>query len=392
MMAPWGKKTPMRYDIHKNEESVEKEVMYTDPGAQITKPFDPKKIDILTKQMILEAIFRRLRNNEIDMCSGFQRRSDLWNITQQSRLIESILIRFPLPAFYFDGTDDDKWLVVDGLQRLSTFRSFVINKTMRLEGLEYLSQFNTLGFDDLPRDLQRRIEEHEITVYIINPGTPPEVKYNIFRRINTGGLVLEPAEIRHALNQGVPAQFVQLLAENTEFKKATANAISPERMLDRDFVTRFLAFYMYSPSEYKGNLEDLMNHVMAALYAVDQKERDTIMDRFSSAMIAARRIFGTHAFRKQYSENGRRNPINKALFETWSVSLAKMSEDSRQNLIAHKNQVVKSFIRLLNSDDKFDKSISSGTGEKRNVMYRFNRIENIIREVINDQLSAHQEL
>ncbi len=81
---------------------------FGDHGAPITKPFDPKKIDIQSKQMILEVIFRRLKYNEIDMHSGFQGRSDLWDITQQSRLIESILIRFPLPAFYFDGTNDDK--------------------------------------------------------------------------------------------------------------------------------------------------------------------------------------------------------------------------------------------------------------------------------------------
>lgn len=361
---------------------VEEEVFYSEPGSEITKPFDPKKIDIQTKQMILEAIFRRLRNNEIDMNTGFQRKSDLWDSTKQSRLIESILIRFPLPAFYFDGTNDNKWLVVDGLQRLSAFKNFIINKTLILQNLEYLTQFNGSTFDALPRDLQRRIEEHEITVYIINPGTPPEVKYNIFRRINTGGLILEPAEIRHALNQGIPAEFVKELADCLEFKDATAHSIPTARMLDRDFVTRFVAFYLHPAHEYKGNLEDYLNAVMGELYKIDANELDKIRQNFRASMVAAKKIFGRHVFRKLYRKNDRRKPLSKALFEVWSVSLAKLTDAERDALVGQKVQVLKEFMAALNNDSAFEKAISTGTGEKRTVLKRFETIENIIKSAI----------
>ncbi len=353
-------------------------------SSHIVKPFNPKKIDIQTKQMILEAIFRRLRNGEIDLQTEFQRSADLWNNTQQSRLIESILIRFPLPAFYFDGSDDNKWLVVDGLQRISTFNNFVIKKTLRLENLEYLQQFNDKTFEELPRDLQRRIEEHEITVYIINPGTPLDVKYNIFKRINTGGLVLEPAEIRHALNQGTPANFVRELSQLEEFKEATTYSIPTERMLDRDFVTRFIAFYLSPVNEYSGDLETYLNLAMSELNTLNPDQLATIKENFRVSMIMAKKIFDKVAFRKIYDDGGRRNRLNKALFEVWSVLLSNLTKKEQSMLIKNAELVKQEFIDLLNKDESFFKAIGSAATDKNNALIRFQKINNLINKILNN--------
>src|SRR4029077_12590245 len=164
--------------------------------------------------------------------------------------IESVLLRIPLPAFYFDGVDANKWAVIDGLQRLSTLEDFVTKKNFELQGLEYLNSAEGKSFEELPRGMQRDIEETQITLFIIRPETPPEVKFTIFYRINTGGLVLTAQEIRHALFQGDATKLLKTLADSDEFKAATDWGVSDSRMDARECVLRYLAFHLRPYTEY----------------------------------------------------------------------------------------------------------------------------------------------
>jgi len=364
-----------------NEPDVEYEDL---SGALMEKPFDPNKIDITTKTPSIDILIKRLKAEpaEIDLSPAFQRHSDLWDDEKQSRLIESILIKFPLPAFYFDGSDNNNWLVVDGLQRLSSLRNFIILKKLKLKGLEFLRQLNGFKFDNLPRSLQRQIEETQITAYIINKGTPEEVKFNIFQRINTGGLTLNSQEIRHALNQGVPATFVADLASLDEFKNATDDALKPKRMLDREFVTRFLAFYLHPHNEYVPDLDTYMNSAMGELKKIDTLQKQKIKDDFIKSLRLAKSIFGEWAFRKADKYPEKRRPINKALFEVWSVSLAKLDEIERKKLEDRKQILFDKSIQLVKEDTEFFDSITISTGNKSSVACRFLSIEKIIKETL----------
>ena len=229
-----------------DETAIDEEGEPCDP--EMVEPFDPTEINIVPKQDTLRNLIERLRNDEIDMNTDFQRHADLWSPSQMSRLIESILIRFPLPAFYFDASDDNKWLVVDGLQRLSSIRKFVVNgkegssKPLRLCGLEYLKALNGSIYNALSRQYQRRIDECPITLYLIQPGTPDNVKYSVFRRINTGGLVLNNQEIRNALAKPRERKFLQELAEDENLVRTMGD--QSKRMVDQELVLRFISFYI----------------------------------------------------------------------------------------------------------------------------------------------------
>jgi Mrr N-terminal domain/Protein of unknown function DUF262 len=374
------------------EPGVEEET--EDEGSdRIHVPYEASKTHIVTKPMSVEQLAKRLRYGEI-VAPEFQRKADLWNDEKKSRLIESMLIRIPLPVFYFDATDEARWLVVDGLQRLSTIRHFMVEADprvrLRLKGLEYLVQHEGRTFDELPRDLQRRIEETQIFAHLIQPGTPAEVKYNIFKRINTGGLVLTAQEIRHALYQkdnGAP-QLLNQLAESPEFIEATDGAIERERMLDREFVLRFVSFSLTPYGRYEANMETFLNRHMQRLN--DDGEgpaRDDLRRRFRQAMAAAQQVFGKDAFRKLVPGE-RRKPINKALFEAWSVALGNLDGRSLERLLKRKDVAKRAFVAVLAEDSEFEAAITQGTGEVKRVRKRFSTIEDILRRTLSQEPSA----
>lgn len=370
------------------DSELEKELIDAGPHL-MDKPFDPTKIDIDTKTPSLDTLIKRIRNKTVQLNteSYFQRKDDLWDPIKQSRLIESILIRFPLPAFFFDATDDNNWLVVDGLQRLSSIRNFVVDKKLKLTNLEFLSHLDGAQWDDLTEDLQRLIEESQVVIYKIMPGTPTDVKFNIFKRINTGGLILEPQEIRHALFQGKPANFMAELAKLNEFLEATNWRIKTHRMLDRDFVNRFLCFYLlgvenYGSEDFGKDLDTYMSMAMASINDKNDEQIEAIKNDFAASMQLCKEIFGNEAFRKVYQPYDRLPPINKAIFDALSVQIAFLDEKKRSKLLNKKEQMNSGLKSLLATDEKFFTAVTSSTGDRNRVQYRHNAVKNLINEII----------
>jgi len=352
------------------------------------QPFDPTLIRIETRTVTIDGMIKRIANDEINLHPDFQRMGGIWNDVVQSRLIESLLIRIPLPAFYMDATDDDKWLVIDGLQRLTTLKRFIMEKSLKLQKLEFWgNEYNGKTFDGLPRSLQRRIEETQLTLYLVQKGTPHKVKFNIFKRINTGGVPLSGQEIRHALNLGHSTELVEELAKSNEFQRATDGSVSPMRMVDRECVLRFVAFKLKDPSDYttRDDLDSFLNDRMQEINE-QGKQRPAFLDElrtsFKRAMNSAHDLFGNRAFRKIDKRTNRRSPISKALFEAWSVNLDKLSDEEIKRLVRRKAQLEKKFLTLLD-DPEFGIAISYSTGDARRVKLRFGQVERIIRETLN---------
>ena len=373
----------------KNENNdIEEEQLYSGTyEREITEPFNPMDVDIISQTMAISNIIEQLKCGDILLEPDFQRHPDLWNDKKQSRLIESLMIRIPLPTFYFDSTKDDKLIVVDGLQRLYAIKRFMVlgeedEKRLKLTDLEYLKEYEGKKFEELPPNMQRRIKMQALNTYVIRPGTPDKVRTSIFTRINTGGLTLEPAEIKNSVYRGQAANLLKELAYSEEFKTATRHKIDSRRMMDCEFVNRFLAFYLLGTENYSGNLEDYLNDVMIRL----QKESKATIKKcrvdFLKAMKYAACIFGEIAFRK-ITANERYGMINKPLYDAVTVNLAKLSVQDCKNLLKKKEEVLKKYIALL-MDKKFTGMITSGTAAVDNVRNRHSVICKLFQEVLED--------
>lgn len=349
----------------------------------ITVPFNPNLIRIRRDPFTLGQLVDKMEHGEIRFDTPYQRKDNLWDVDKQSRLIESILLRLPLPVFYFDEADEisQTWNVIDGLQRCSVFRNYIVDKNMKLSGLEFLTEYNDFSYESLPRELQRRIIQTPLTIYVVENGTPDEVKYNIFKRINTGGLILTPQEIRHAMNQGKADDYIAMLAQKSSFKKATCYIIPTDRMEDQDFVTRFVAFYLLGEEAYQPDLDSFMTKGMAAIRKQTDEELGIMTDGFERAMQLAWRIFGNDAFRKRYNDEDRRRPLNKTLFEVLSVCFARLTDEQCGELNYNADEFKRRF-RDLNWNDKFIYAITSGTGNKDSVRIRYAEINRIITETL----------
>ncbi|MFJ9830531.1 DUF262 domain-containing protein [Streptomyces sp. NPDC101169] len=373
------------FDGHSTD--VELEVTEDGGDDRITAPFDPDRIDIQTRNTTVDLLLSRLQQDMIDLAPDFQRKAGIWTDDRQSRLIESLLLRIPIPSFYAAEQHNGEWAIVDGIQRLTAITRFIAHGAigatpLRLTGLEYLSGFDGMEYGDLSGRLQIRLRETEVVVHLIRRGTPEEVMFNIFARINTGGLPLTRQEIRHALIPGRARGVLAELADSEPFLLATGGTVSGERMADREMVLRFLAFRMTPPGGFRQ--QDFDAFLAASMRAVNKWSTGEEADHraaFARAMGVAQSLFGRSGFRKQRRGQTRRSPINKALFEAMSVTFAGLSPDQTELLASRADDVVESFHDLMN-DIEFERSISVGTGDPAKVRYRFDAINKLVQGVL----------
>ena len=372
---------------YKKDKQVDKSKISSDGSKN--NPFSTKDIKITNAPITLFSLIDKLKYNEIDLNPDFQRNGNLWDNIKMSRLIESILLKLPLPVFYFDVKDDSKWIVVDGLQRLWTLKKFVLGddegKKLKLRDLEFLKHLNGKFYDDLDRPLQRIIDATQVITYQIEAQTPKEVRYSIFNRINTGGLTLKPQEIRQALNQkNKGVKFLKELTEIEIFKKVVKQ--NPKRMRDREVVLIFLLFKLglFENQEYS----KIQKYLDKAMEEVDSIVDDNKFLELKNSLIDSLnfiiKVFGKEfTFSLSIADKKLSKTFNQSLFDVITVTFSEI--DDKEKFLDKKDVFLKKFKnKISNEENEFRIAITKGTSDRNTILTRFRIMRNLIDEVLNE--------
>lgn len=345
------------------------------------EPWDPDKIRVHTKHYSLRQVVDMMVEGDIDLAPDFQRQY-VWKPPQRWGLIESLLLGIPLPSFYFNEDPSGQLQVVDGVQRLTTILRYVTDHTFKLGKVTYLYELEGYGFKDLTTLFRRRLNSTQFVVHVIDPQTPYRVKFEIFRRINTGGSPLSAQEIRHCMSRTPSREFLKDLVNDQSFITATGGALhNHPRMADREVALRFVAFRLFTSSEYAqyDSFDEFLGSVTRRLDDSSRTSLDQIRTDFVRGMTNCYRVFGEHAFRKWPLGATRKTPINRALFESWGTVLADYDETVIRKVAI---DLVKRAREMMTTDFDFINSISGSTGDLRNVRTRLGKVRAAAVEVL----------
>jgi hypothetical protein len=320
---------------------------------------------------------------QINLNPDFQRR-DRWDQDKQSRFIESIIMNVPIPPVFLGEDQYGSYVVLDGRQRLTAINEFLKN-TYKLKGLEVWSDLNGQSFNDLQKQkLDRAITRRFVPAVVILKESSPQVKYDVFDRLNTGGVIAEPMEIRNAVFQGAFNKLIRELAEARVFRRLwdiptdqlalEKNALY-RKMSDLELVLRFFALLHYERmdmnfKDYLSDFLDARNREYCENAALEQNDREV----FTRATDNCWAVFGESAFRKD--EQAKKSaPLADAVM----VALSDQAPLQVQEKAANIRAAIKD---LLDKNEEFRKAFGTGTNGKGAIRTRIQLAQQAIKTAV----------
>lgn len=357
--------------------------MSSDGGRSVTDAVDGDAIESefedAQQELVLQATDLSLRvladmveTGAIDIRPQFQRR-DRWDALKQSALIESFVLNIPVPPIYLAEDALGTFSVIDGKQRISAIRAFLSGE-LQLRGLSRFAALNKHRFGDLPRIVQHNLDMRPLRTVTLLRQSNPDLKFEVFHRLNSGGEILNAQEIRNVIYRGPLNDLIYELSGH-EFLRRQLKIAGPKspafaRMLDAEYVLRFLALARYW-KVFGGDLSYSMSSYMMERRLASDTELSTLRRSFLRSIEACEAIWGRHAFRRPEGQ-GWRDQTLAGMYDAQMVAVSEWSDSTVDHLV--KSKKGDRVVRNLFSDDTFDQAVRQATNTPSRVRYRIARM------------------
>ena len=364
--------------------------------AQDLQNLDTSGIVVYARDWTIQTIYSQIKTGNIDLNPKFQRRN-AWQDSRRSKLIESIIMGYPIPEIVLaeDPSRKKSFIVIDGKQRLLSIAGFIDHEgfnywnTPSLKQLNVCKSLNGLSYAELPETNLREFENSSLRCTVITNYSDIQVLYDIFYRLNSGSVALSSQELRQVLNRGDFGDYLIEITNNTNILHNAMGLKEPDtRLRDVEIILRVLSFYLYA-SDYKGNLRRFLDDSMHKV-TKDWTNMETVIrelyEKMNTSVQLLGKVFGDIKFvGRKYKNGSFETRFNKALFEVEVFYFMHLDN----TILSQKEAFISAFKKLSSDDAEFMASIESSTKNMENYKVRYNRIEQLINNTFHLELNIN---
>ena len=338
-----------------------------------TQPYDKSVSDLVSM----------MNRRDISLDPDYQR-NYIWTNKKASLLIESILLSVPIPVVYVAEEEDGSWTVIDGLQRLYSIKRFA-NNEFKLTGMEVLREINGSQFSGLNPKATRIFNNGIIRIIVLLQDSHPEIKYDIFLRLNRGAVSLNEQELRNCLYRGKFNDMLKEIRKYPLYLKCLRFASPHKRFIDAELALRFFALSENYDEKnkkvktYQNSMRAFLNSYISSKAKITNAELEVYEKKFKETIGKVYKVFGKNAFRRVDEFGDFEYIMNRALMDVVMLSFECIEEDK---LIRNKKRIINLYKRLPNKDEDFFESITYGTNDTAKLEYRINTWLEKISEIV----------
>ena len=338
----------------------------------------------------IESLYGKYKRGKLILQPDFQR-NFVWDVKKSISLLESALLDIPIPVIYLSEEKDGKEYVIDGQQRLTAFFSFIDGKfpdgkDFKFKNSILFPELNNKPYIKMDDIIKDKIRYCKIRTIIFKNESDPELKFEIFKRLNTGAVKLNEQELRNCIYRGPYNELLKTLSKEKNFMDILGLKSPHKRMIDVELVLRFAAFYHATYLKFKPPIKNFLNKDMVTFQNISKKDDADLKSCFKKATSVIKSMFGQNAFKRfnigtKVDPNGKwqRKKFNTSLYDILMHSLA---QEDKNKIFQNLDAIREALIDLMTNDEDFIRSIEISTSSVQAVRTRFDKWRFALKEII----------